>query len=474
MDTAEILQQAATDFSRLDDGELLAAGVYERDAFFVPIVAYPAMSFMPPASAEDLLAPHRRLRGPAAIYVHVPFCITRCLFCHWVIKLDSDDDEVSRYLRCLDREFTLYREHFGGGKIQASSILIGGGTPSLLNPGQMEKFLQILHNHLDLSTCRQFSYEAEPSTLLGEVGATRLALLKQYGVQRISMGVQAFDDHLLKANARHHNSAQALEAIHLIKDQDISSSIDLIYGLNGQSLESWVSTLKTALSSGADAWQLYRLRIVPHGDKPGKVVDHYRKNPSRYAHIDDAYVMKMVGINMSEAAGFHQHYTRIFARGRAHISEYLYDVNHGLTDVVGVGISSWGNLGNTYLLNVGDNFPKYYEMIESGHLPIDRGMVRDADIDARHHFILQLKNTRVEKTQFLAHFGISVADKFGPTLAWLKGLHLLEENDECLWLTPRGRFFADQISIHFCAPEHRPRAKRPDLPPQLPQLQPSV
>ena len=123
-------------------------------------------------------------------------------------------------------------------------------------------------------------------------------------------------------------------------------------------MHSWIETLQTALASGADAWQLYRLRITPHGDRPGAVTDHAAKHPDAYSTVDQTLLMKMLGIQLSEAGGFAQRYTRIFARGPDHISHYLFDVNARLKDVLGVGISSWGNIGNTYLLNVGNDFER--------------------------------------------------------------------------------------------------------------------
>jgi len=394
------------------------------------------------------------------LYLHLPFCLTRCHFCHWVTRVGSTEEEVSGYLDGLDLELRLYRERLRLDRIRASSILVGGGTPSALSVANLEKFLGLLDKHVDTRDCRQFSFEAEPSTLLGDSGAALLRLLRDHGVHRLSMGVQAFDDGLLSQTARPHTSAQALEAIARIRDFGFPSvAIDLIYGLGGQTLQQWVDTLLTAVRSGADSWQLYRLRIAPHGDQPGTVLEHYRQDPSSYPGYDEGSVMKMLGNLISEEHGFHQDYTRIFSRDPSHVSGYLHDVNNNLADVIPAGISSWGSLEKAYFLHVGHDFKKYRQILDEGRLPIDRGMVLDEATAQRRALILPLKNTRVDKQAYFDRMGRWPQDLFAPTVERLRGLDLVEEDEDFLQLTARGRFFADEVVMQFFEPRFVPARK---------------
>lgn len=458
MTPQERIEKAHQAFAQLNDQELVDAGIHKPDNYFMPIITYPAMSKMPAATADQLIPFGTKLQQPTAVYIHIPFCITRCLFCHWVIKLNTPEDEVARYLKCLDLEFERHRQRYGlSGKINASSILVGGGTPTLLSPAHMKMFFDIVHKHVDMDKVTQFSYEGEPSTLLGDIGAERLRMMVDYGVNRVSYGVQAFNDALLKQNGRHHTAQQAIDAINRSHQFGISSvSIDLIYGLTGQTTEDWIDTMNTAVQSGADAWQLYRLRIVPHGDRPGTVVKHAQKRPDLYAQVEETLIMKMIGIQISEENGFPQLYTRIFARTPNDISFYLNDVNSKLSDVVSVGISSWGNVNDTYVLNVGNDFESYYRLIDEGGLPINRGMKRDADNEARHCFILQLKNTCVNKALFEARIKRTVHDCFGETIEHMKKFNLISEDEQFISLTERGKFYADQVVEQFTASEFRP------------------
>ncbi len=460
LDSRDWTSRALQATRELDTEELVAAGIVPKGEPFVPVITYPAMGLMPPASAEEVLGPHPEVREPVALYIHLPFCLTRCLFCHWVTRVGSTDQEVAGYLDGLDLELRLYRERLRLDRIRVSSILVGGGTPSALSAGNLEKFLDIVAKHVDASACRQFSFEAEPSTLLGDSGAARLRLLRDHGVHRLSLGVQAFDDDLLRLTARPHTSAQALEAIARIREFGFHSvAIDLIYGLGGQSLQKWIETMLTAVRSGADSWQLYRLRIAPHGDRPGTVLGHYRQDPSTYPGYDEGSVMKMLGCLISEEHGFHQDYTRIFSRGSSHVSGYLHDVNNGLANVIPAGISSWGSLDRAYFLHVGDDFKKYGNYLDEGRLPIDRGLVLDEATAQRRALILPLKNTQVDKRAYFERTGRWPRDLFGPTLDRMQGHGLVEEDEKVLRLTARGRFFADEVVMQFFEPRFVPPRK---------------
>ncbi len=460
LDFDEWVARAVQATRELGTEELASAGIVPKGDPFVPVITYPAMGLMPPASAEEVLGPAPQLREPVAVYLHLPFCLTRCLFCHWVTRVGSGDQEVSDYLDGLDLELRLYREAMGLDRIRASSILVGGGTPSALSVRNLEKFLGLVDRHIDTGPCRQFSFEAEPSTLLGDLGAERLRLLRDHGVHRLSMGVQAFDDGLLQGTARPHTSAQALQAIARIREFGFPSvAIDLIYGLGGQTMQQWIDTMLTAVRSGADSWQLYRLRIAPHGDRPGTVLGHYRQDPSSYPGYDEGSVMKMLGSLISEEHGFHQHYTRIFSRDPSHISAYLWDVNNSLADVIPAGISSWGSLDGAYFLHVGDDFCKYRGYLAQSRLPIDRGLVLEEATARRRAFILPLKNTQVDQRAYRERMGRSPRELFGPTLDRMQGLRLVEEDGDVLRLTSRGRFFADEVVMQFFEPRFVPPRK---------------
>ena len=424
---------------------------------FYPAVTYPPLGKLPAQAQDDLLPASGRLNeGGAAAYFHVPFCRSRCTFCHWVVRTGAGDDEKLRYLEAMEREMVLHKRRLGVDRIPVRSVLVGGGTPTLLSPALLDRFLASIHRHFDLSGCRQFSYEPEPRTVLGEDGDECLRILREHGVQRLSMGVQSFDDAVLKRLGRTHSAAEARKAITRILESGFGSvSIDLIYGLPGQTMESWADTMLQAIASGAHAWQLYRLRVLPHGDLPGRIVEDYRREPSRFPEVDDVLLLKTIGIELSRSHGFDEHYTRIFARSPEHISYYLHDVNVRLADVVGVGVSSWSNYGRVFLNNTPD-LDQYHGWVDAGRIPYNRGLLRTEDDEMRRSLILPLKNYRVDRKWFRERTGADLDAVFGAPLQRLKALGMVDEQDDGFSLTRRGRFCADEVAMLFYAPQYVP------------------
>ena len=437
---------ARAEVSNLAVDELVREGVLLDDHRFMPVITYPPVTLYPKAEPEDLLGRNTAPpAGPCAVYVHIPFCPFKCHYCHWVKKINPPWKEVDDYLDLLEKEMDLGRRWIGVERIPASSVLFGGGTPTFLDPKRLERLLQGFMSRVDLDGCRQFSFEAEPVSILGDEGLEKLKVLKSFGVDRISLGVQSFEDHVLQAMGRNHTGDEAREAVRQIRRAGIESiSIDLIYGYQDQSAEDWLGTLQTALSSGVDAWHLYRLRIQRHGDIQGRVLERYRNSSNRFPDLETIRLMKAVGLVFSTGSGYDQHFTRIFTPERRHVTQYMWDYCCDLNDVVGFGISSWANYGRTFTLNVGGNFDRYREMVLAGRLPMDRGLHRDVETEARRSLIGPLKNHVVHKGRFEARLGFRAEEHFAPELERLERLGLTGQDDKTIYLTPRGRFFADE------------------------------
>lgn len=177
----------------------------------------------------------------AGIYIHVPFCKTKCIYCAFYSKpILSNKKE---YINALCREIEMRKNYLEGEKIH--TLYFGGGTPSLLTINELDAITTILNKHFQLSDVKEFTIEANPDDITTEY----LSDLKKVGVNRISFGTQSFDDAELKTLNRRHTAQQAISSIK--KAQDIgfeNISIDLMYGLPNQSAEKWHANLTTALS----------------------------------------------------------------------------------------------------------------------------------------------------------------------------------------------------------------------------------
>lgn len=426
------------------------------NAFF-PVVGYPPHTMLPKFSQKDVFGSYQQRRSnPITAYAHIPFCPSRCTYCHWITKTKSRQEEVEDYLDYIEKEMQLYKQALGYDAIPAQSALIGGGTPTYLTAKQLDRFLNAFTTHFDLSTSTQFSVEAEPTTLLGDEGLEKLKVLKDYGVDRISLGVQSFDDSMLSSMGRTHNNVESLESIEQIRKAGIDNIfIDLIYGYPNQTIEQWLENMLKAVSMGISGYQLFRLRIKQHGDRQGNIMTTFNKNPESFPSAEPIWMMKKLGIMISEQHGYHEQQTRIFSRKSDDVSHYNRDWCCNLTDIASVGVSAFHNLRGVFAMSVGDHdLEKYYAPIREGKTAINRGMLRSSDEETRRSFVLPLKNIKVNKAEFQARTGQVANVYFSEEINWLSGLGFLDQNDEFIWLTQRGRFFADEVTAQFFDPKY--------------------
>jgi len=327
----------------------------------------------------------------------------------------------------------------------------------MLPPAQTERLLNSLRNRFNLNDCRQITCEIEPTTILGDVGREKLKVMKNLGVKRISLGVQSFDDDMLKMMGRMHTSADTKAAIKQIKNAGFESlSIDLIYGYPGCTIEKWAETLKTSFSLDIDACQQYRLRIVPHGAKKGVVKNHFDKSPEVFPSLKQIQVMKEFGILYASQNGLNETSRRVFAKGNEHNSVYLTEHTDELADVLGMGISSWCNIQGHLMLNTGKSLERYYSYLDKGKIPIARGKVRTHDDEKRWAIALTLKHHGISKIKYKKITGEEIGSGFGAKIKRLKNFGLLVEDEKMITLSEKGRFFADEVVIQFYHPDFMP------------------
>jgi oxygen-independent coproporphyrinogen-3 oxidase len=458
LEPAAWIDEAKTRLKLLDVEELRGAGLIPSGGLYYPTIYYPPIP-MYGSSDEARILDGLEYDGsrPSSVYVHIPFCRSRCLYCHWMVNVDSTEWEIDDYLDSLAVEMALWKKKFGVQRIRPLSVLIGGGTPTALSPKQTARLLRDLHSALDFGRCAQITCETEPGSLLGRPGLDKLRVLKDGGVDRVSLGVQAFDDESLEDMGRRHSSADVARAIEQVRKVGFKSfSIDLIYGYPGCTPEKWLATLLTALSLDVDAFQLYRLRIVPHGDKVGAIKTRFDTSPGIFPSVDDIYVMKQLGTLVAARGGLGETSRRLFARGPAHASCYLKDHTDGLCDVIGFGASSWSNVQGRFYLNTGESLARYAAYLAEGVLPINRGKTRTPDDERRWAVAVTLKHNGLSKKVFRTLAGVPVSEAFPRQIASLKRYGLLREDDDRLELTDRGIFFADEVVTQFYHPDYLP------------------
>jgi oxygen-independent coproporphyrinogen-3 oxidase len=209
---------------------------------------------LPLVNKPRLLALHQTNVGLPGMYLHVPFCLTKCYYCDFYSI--ADQSLVRTWLQAMKKEITLYLNKF----VPFETLYIGGGTPSLLTGSQ----IQILFSRLQafrITADAEITLEANPDDITPE----KLRLWKALGVNRLSLGVQSLNDLELRFLGRRHTAAQAWQALNLAREAGFDNlSTDLIYGLPGQNTAGWIETLEAILAFGLEHLSCYQLTIEEH------------------------------------------------------------------------------------------------------------------------------------------------------------------------------------------------------------------
>jgi oxygen-independent coproporphyrinogen-3 oxidase len=287
----------------------------------------------------------------------------------------------------------------------------------------------------------------------------RLKILRDFGSDRLTLGIQSLDPRVLKIMNRPHDKQVALEAIENSQKAGYQLNIEFIFGHPGETMQNWVDVMKEAVTLGTEEIQLYRLKIEAYGDYQGPIKNYIEKRPDEVISNEETIMMKQLAIDILAENGYHENLRRVFTKERKHYSCYAHNQCCELFDEIGFGLTAFSSLRDRFVLNT-ENFGEYYKLIEEGKLPLNRGKRRDKDAQMRWAIVLPIKNRDVYKSTFKEVSGESLDHVFRTKIERLKSYGLLREDDVTLGLTPYGAFFADEIAQQFHAEEHIPYPRK--------------
>ena len=233
----------------------------------------------------------------AGIYIHVPFCSSRCIYCDFYSTTQGVEMR-SAYVNALCREIAARKQELGEQNI--STIYLGGGTPSLLSLDQLGQIMHVVHENFEISSSAEITLESNPDDVTFDLAKGWLAM----GVNRVSLGLQTFDDNILKLLRRRHTSATAKSAVVTLRSAGFQNlTLDLIYGLPNQTFEIWQKDVQELLSLSVNHLSAYALSY-----ESGTVLTRMRDR-GEIQEADEEMVRKMYLylIEQSEAAGY-KHY----------------------------------------------------------------------------------------------------------------------------------------------------------------------
>ncbi len=393
------------------------------------------------------------LNKPLSLYIHIPFCNTICYYCGCNKIITKDKSRADAYLEYLEREMDLLAPHLNG-RHKLAQLHFGGGTPTFLSDDQLERVFAMIRKHFELIPSGEYSIEIDPR----KVSRGTVHHLGKLGFNRMSVGIQDFDPKVQAAVNRIQTVAETREVIEAAREAGFKSvSVDLIYGLPHQSLESIKPTIETVLSLDPDRLALYHYAHLPHIFKPQRRIDtaavpgsEEKLDILQYA-VQTLTERDYVFIGMDHFAKPKDELSVALREGWLQRNFQGYST-YADCDLVAIGVSSIGKIGSTYVQNERD-IDAYYAAIDAGHLPVMRGYQLNRDDLLRRNIIQDLMcRFSLDYQLYESTFGIPFAQYFSEELADLNkladlGLVRLKPNG--LKVTPKGRFVIRNIAMVF-------------------------
>jgi oxygen-independent coproporphyrinogen III oxidase len=377
------------------------------------------------------------MTDPAGIYLHIPFCATRCHYCNFATG-GYESDLARRYIAALSKEIEDAPSRPAMRSVD--TLYFGGGTPTTLSIEQISGLVEACRNKFAIDPDAEITIEANPGSVTGDY----LEKLRALGINRVSFGVQSFDDLELQMIGRTHSAQDAREAVRIARSAGFANiSIDLIAGLPEQKMETWRGNLNEAFQLAPDHLSVYLLEL--YRDAP--LLHRIERGELRV--IDEELTVEMYFALMDEAErfGFEHYEISNWARpgcSSRHNLKYWTGAPYWAFGVSAAGYDGQSRWSNTR------NIHDYLEKIESGHSPVsEREELDDEDRQSEALFLrLRLKDG-VDLQAHRRRFGVSVVDRYRDELERLRGAGLIEVSDENIVISRKGKVLANEVFAAF-------------------------
>jgi oxygen-independent coproporphyrinogen-3 oxidase len=353
------------------------------------------------------------------LYVHFPFCARICPYCAFY-KTRGNAAEVPRFCRALELEVQIAAYPFS-----LETIFFGGGTPTALSTSQLRDLCDAFRREFNLCTVREWSIEANP----GSVGREKAKMLRDAGINRISLGVQSWDDDLLRLLGRDHSAAQAEQSFHIFRNAGFENvSIDLMFALPGQSEEQWRASLEKTITLHPEHISTYCLTY----EEDTEFLARFRRGEFCTNDNGEARFFE-IAIDALQSAGYEHYEISNFAKPRFR-SQHNQAYWRG-ADYLGLGPSAWSTLGSMRWQNVADH-REYARRLFAGESPIDLKEELTSDMKRTERIALGLRTIH----------GIPIALVAPKRARDLIDVGLLEETGGRFFLTNAGKLVADSVA----------------------------
>ncbi len=404
--------------------------------------------------------------GPLSLYFHIPFCNTLCFYCGCNKVVTKNRARAAPYLGRLHKEIALQAALFGGGR-SVEQLHWGGGTPTFISHDEMRALMAKTREHFALrdDDSGEYSIEVDPR----ETDDLTIAVLRELGFNRMSLGVQDFDPRVQKAVNRLQSEQQTLTVMAQARGQGFKSiSVDLIYGLPLQSVASFARTLDKIIAADPDRLSVFNYAHLPELFMPQQRIKADELPPP----AEKLDILKMT-IERLAGAGYvyigMDHFAKpddelaIAQRDGTLYRNFQGYSTHADCDLIALGITAIGKVGDTYSQNV-KSMEEYYLSIDAGNLPVFRGIHLDADDLLRREVITQLIcHFELCMSRLAEQFAIDFPSYFSAELRELQIMAadgLVSIAGDLIRVLPAGRLLIRNVCMVFDRYLRNSRAQR--------------
>ncbi|WP_152392121.1 radical SAM family heme chaperone HemW [Paenibacillus guangzhouensis] len=375
--------------------------------------------------------------APKALYIHIPFCTNKCFYCDfnsYVLK----GQPVMEYLEAMEAEMALTTQMQPPEMIE--TIFVGGGTPTVLTPEQMDYFLASVHRAFPhMHPNLEFSMEANPGT----TDLEKLKVMRAGGVNRISFGVQSFNNHLLSEIGRIHNTDDVYRSIENARAAGFDNmSIDLMFGLPNQTLEMLDDSITKALELDLPHYSIYSLKVEEN------TLFHtmYQKNQLPLPDEDVELEMYLLLMKRMKEAGYEQYEISNFAKpGKASRHNMKYWLNESY---YGIGAGAHGYVNRQRHVNI-KGVQAYNDAARKGLPRLDQFAVSSEEAMEDFMMVGLRMMQGVARSHFREQFGAELDEVYAPQLSKLLQAGLIEATADGYKLSDRGVLFGNDVFAEF-------------------------
>ncbi|WP_084800052.1 radical SAM family heme chaperone HemW [Bradyrhizobium sp. Ai1a-2] len=386
---------------------------------------------------------HYFAKDRAVIYIHIPFCNTKCHFCDYVVYVNTNEDLRESYVQALCNEIASFVQNRTFPAFSIDAVYIGGGTPGVLTASQLVRIMDTVRANFDVACNCEVAVEFDPGT----VQADKLAALRDAGFTRMSIGVQSFDEKILTQNNRPHNLNDCFRAWEVISRAGFAhTNIDLIYPLIGLDLPTWKDSLRQAIDMNPTCITAYPLEIWP------KTAYHQWLVVNKSEHLPAVGLevsMCRVALDALEDAGFRRFSTTGYFDPRRCDTYSRYLEYYWRTwPLIGFGVSSKNVINDRLYTNV-RSIGEYLRRVQAGNSLMDFATRLTKEQEMRRVMIRGLKMCEVSKPSFLERFGVSTEMVFPREIAALVDRGLVEDTPASVRITREGQVFSSNVFEAF-------------------------